>query len=543
MTPVTDPALLDQLEQAPGTPVTDPSLISQLEGGAAPDVGKLESFVRGGAQGASLGYADEITGALGAAKDKLAGSDQDLADLYRQERDDSRNNYASAETSNPKTYKTGEFGGGIASLALAPEATGLKGLAALGAVSGLGNSNADLTKGEVGQAAEDTAIGGALGAGGHYVGKAISAIPGAFGSGVKKAMSSVLGPSVEAIDARLTNNSAIRQAGEEGLEGIAEKIPGAIGSMKGQMSDLATKATDTLRSEPSAEFGGMRKWSLINQISKAQDELATNGQLIGEAKQAAFNKLDNIKNSIAGIKGDMLPESTVKSLIQDIDPNINYADPLSGPANSALKSLRGSLSSQLKEGNPEYADAMAPISQRAQVVDYLTRKMNLKNVPGEGPQPTDATLSSLKNVLNENKGVTQDAFGKMKEFTGTDIPNAVQNYKYAQEFNRPYTNGSRNAVTGAAVGGAIGHFLPVPGGSFLGGAAGAMAGRYIDKEGGAIAGHAIDWYVEHAPQKLGQYAPVLQKALQKGTQALTAAHYVLQQQDPNYNLLMRGIAQ
>lgn len=138
MMPVNDPNLINQLEQAPGIPVSDPNLLAQLEGSTqAP--GKLESFGRGAAQGATLGYADELTGALEALKDKVTGSDGNLTDLYRQHRDESRANYEAAHEANPWTYRAGELGGGVASLAITPEISGIKGMAALGAVSGLGN--------------------------------------------------------------------------------------------------------------------------------------------------------------------------------------------------------------------------------------------------------------------------------------------------------------------------------------------------------------------------------------------------------------------
>ncbi|RYG61216.1 hypothetical protein EON64_18745 [archaeon] len=120
--------------------------------------GRLESLGRGALQGVSLGYADEITGAIESALTEKS---------YTQARDEARANNSKSQESNPWTYGAGELGGGAATL-LVPGAAGvgagLKGAAALGAAGALGSSNADLTKGEVGGALLDTAIGGTIGA-------------------------------------------------------------------------------------------------------------------------------------------------------------------------------------------------------------------------------------------------------------------------------------------------------------------------------------------------------------------------------------------
>lgn len=126
--------------------------------------GLVESTVRGGAQGLTGGWADEITGALESAFTNKT---------YVQARDESRKNYKAAEDANPIAYKAGEVGGGLASI-LVPGMGAAKGAslaanvgkAALqGAASGLGYSEADLTKGEIGQAAADTAVGAGVSAG------------------------------------------------------------------------------------------------------------------------------------------------------------------------------------------------------------------------------------------------------------------------------------------------------------------------------------------------------------------------------------------
>ena len=145
------------------------------------DISKLESLGRGAAQGASFGFADELTGA-GEALATTAPSGNYLEDLltnYKKARDESRAAYKAAEQANPKSYMAGDIAGGVGTGLLTGGAgavgsigkvagkESLKQLAKLGAkqgaIQGLGLSEADLTEGELGQAAKDTAIGAGVG--------------------------------------------------------------------------------------------------------------------------------------------------------------------------------------------------------------------------------------------------------------------------------------------------------------------------------------------------------------------------------------------
>ena len=137
----------------------------------------LESAARGALQGASFGFADEIAGALGSAFGPKT---------YVQARDESRKAYEAAKAENPKAYLAGEVGGGLASAvvpggvlgkaaeggaAVAEAAPTIGRLALRGAASGaayggaqaLGDSTADLTKGDFHGAIADTLRGAAIG--------------------------------------------------------------------------------------------------------------------------------------------------------------------------------------------------------------------------------------------------------------------------------------------------------------------------------------------------------------------------------------------
>jgi hypothetical protein len=149
-------------------PGDQPQAARVLTGGQVVDEpeepGLLESTLRGAGQGASFGFQDEIAGALESAfTDKT----------YKQARDESRARNAAAEAAHPWGYGlgsvlgtagTGLVTGGLAAGAAKAGAGAVAKLAAAeGAAQALGSSDADLTEGQFGQAAKDTAIGGVVG--------------------------------------------------------------------------------------------------------------------------------------------------------------------------------------------------------------------------------------------------------------------------------------------------------------------------------------------------------------------------------------------
>lgn len=153
-----------------------------------------DAAARGFAQGATSRTSDEMEGAAYALRlsdaEKLAAAMNPMllqviggvravqglanrgagrmADDYRAGRDLARAKNKVASHDHGVVYGASEIGGGIASsFALPAIGAGVKGAAAAGALYGganaLGGSDADLTKGEVGQALLDTAIGTAVG--------------------------------------------------------------------------------------------------------------------------------------------------------------------------------------------------------------------------------------------------------------------------------------------------------------------------------------------------------------------------------------------
>lgn len=144
---------------------------------------EIDSAARGLAQGATLGFADEISGGAEALWNKAKGDPTEFGKLYQQYRDESRSNFKKAQESNPGSYMAGEIGGGIATAAIPFGGAATLGRAVVsgaraGALAGLGMSEAKDAAGLI----EDTAKGVAMGAVGGVIGKgAEKAIGGAKG--------------------------------------------------------------------------------------------------------------------------------------------------------------------------------------------------------------------------------------------------------------------------------------------------------------------------------------------------------------------------
>ncbi len=164
---------------------------------SAPEMSTAESLGRGALQSASLGFADEGSGLVDAILSKtgtlLTGgapnpyADQPITEVYRSGRDEERQ--ANSEASQNPAYLAGGVAG---SLATAPGATGIKALAGLGALSGLGGSE----ESNVGGMAADTAKGGAMGL-----------LSGLLAKGANKVLTPVAKPAKPAWDFPIRNRA------------------------------------------------------------------------------------------------------------------------------------------------------------------------------------------------------------------------------------------------------------------------------------------------------------------------------------------------
>lgn len=142
--------------------LTDEELETLFKMKAEEKVSGSESALRGAAQGITLGFADEISGAVESAfTDKT----------YEQARDESRDNFELAKAANPTAFLAGEVAGGVGAAVVSGGAgAGLRGAAAAGTIAGIGQSEEDQIEAQL----LDGLMGTGLGVAGYGIGKSIS---------------------------------------------------------------------------------------------------------------------------------------------------------------------------------------------------------------------------------------------------------------------------------------------------------------------------------------------------------------------------------
>lgn len=174
--------------QAPDVPAESGGFLEEAKKGA-------RGLSVGTAQGATLGFFDELAGLAGkallpkrielgaAATPEMRAEQEAQPTNYQIVRDRVRGEVAKAQKESPKLFFTGEILGGAALPAGAAKgaATGARALgravaagAGTGTAAGLGYSDADVTEGEVGEAATDAALGTGLGLAGGAVGYGVA---------------------------------------------------------------------------------------------------------------------------------------------------------------------------------------------------------------------------------------------------------------------------------------------------------------------------------------------------------------------------------
>jgi hypothetical protein len=473
----------------------DPSEVEHVDAPVDPKTSPVTAAATGIIQGA-VPFAGAIAGAGKAVMNAATGGSHSLDDIvddYRRGRDEFTKDAKTADDANPKTAFAGNLAGGFsnplfhsADSLLAGHIPGTGGAAlslpkviGASAIQGLGTSDADLTKAQENpnnllKAGIDSGLAAAGGALGYGVGKAIPKVWDGVKYFGKKALTT-LGPSEEAINARLAGKA---QDAAKNYPEIADDMAKTLENLKSQIFDKSHEARATLSSEPS-----LPKAYVTNSLDESLKNVGLNGKLIGPTDKEAANILGSLKEDI-GALGDHISEQDLKSIIQKMDDNINWGDQSRDKINNILKGLRSKFDQTLKFQNPSYKQAMEPVAERVGLLNDLQKRFNFQHVPGEGLVPTDTTASKVQTSLRDNKAVTQDALGKLKDVMGTDYSDMAKDYQLAQQFKNTGPNGSRRTVLGGALGGALGHMV-IPGIGTAGGSAlGATVGATMDKYGG-----------------------------------------------------------
>lgn len=327
-----------------------------------PEISKTESALRGVAQGASLGLADELQAGVGALSELPYKSDakdldqlyNDYMNLYRSGRDDIRGQNKAAAEANPLSYNIPELATAFAMPGGA--AKGASRAAMLGAQV-LGTSEADLTKGEVGQLAKEGLVTGAID---QLGGKAISAL----GKGVSKSISK----GKEALaEGALEDLFKIYQASKAGKPVFGKK---ALEAAEGEVREVGSEVADVLNTK-GKNLASQQK-DIINKSTKQFDitpELAETGEELNRLRDVfssdAFKNSDKkfqqeLADVVAQYGAKDLSLANLNKVKQKLAALSDYTDDPSKIVNEEIlnivQALEGKVKNKAYNEVPEYGD-------------------------------------------------------------------------------------------------------------------------------------------------------------------------------------------
>jgi hypothetical protein len=544
-----------------------------IEQPTKPEISQLESGARGGAQGLSFGFADEITGGLESA----------LTDkTYEQARDESRANYDAAQEANPGTYLAGQVGGAVLPMLVpggqasllaragmigtkgAATVAGMAGQAALqGGLQGLGESKADnladMTRDTLTGATIGGVTGGVLGGAARGLGKlgsaAVDALPstGAIREGIEnRAAGMITGLNDEGVNVLRNNPNALSKIERLGDVSTAEAQQAGILELGNKLENLPfLKKINDLTDKAYSVLDRSDKTFNADRFGKSIDDyisnnLMVNGTFQSKTEEATANALLARKESLMSLAGDsgIISAKDLKKVINSIRKDIKFEkDAANYEVQGGLKFLQGTIDEDLKNTIPEFRRQMKPLAKAMEMKGAIEKRLYTHgNVDlNKAKTLVSGQLSPIPN-LNDQKFInsTNKRFG---EIGGTkDLKDFIQTVKMKKMLEGNANQGANMAVTGAAIGGGIGSLVGAP---TLGAAAGAFGAKRLEKTGRKL---TASYFANQADQVAKQpeiikkvsgtkYSNVLQQAAQKGSRQFAVTHYLLSQQDPKYREL------
>ncbi len=523
-----------------------------------------ESAIRGAAQGATMGWADEMTAGLGAAyqvgKAKLGlRGDVSFGDAYSTLLNHIRAKDDAAKADNPKTFTGAAITGGIAS-ALTPgvAAKGLgeaskfgtaasklsqglntvKGATAYGALTGAGTSEANPFESpdKLKEFATDTAIGAGTGL--------------AFGAGAK-----ILGKASNALKpSNLDKTANIKTL----------KAAGYMGPDLKRMSEAQKQEVgETLHRLGVVKFGD----SLDDIVAKTGAAKEKAGQEIGAALDSVDDLVRHAKSAVdEGRMGANLPPQAKENLKGAIDKQFQFnmrrigdriEKELIGPnaKNPLLKGEREKLAAlaeefrsggslTMREGNvikgtqgkvTKFHSDSVPDAFKKEVYDIIKTEIDdivakTGNLEAAVGKASGKILGAGDDVAARNKSVA-DAFGGAKRDYGAlaRTDDIAQNRLGQVQANREISLTDTIAGVGGLVTGNPANVIVL-------GGLNKLARQYGDSAMAASARKTAE-IIRMAPEALGPYAAVIEEAAKRGGPALAATHVKLMR-EPDFQRIL-----
>lgn len=503
---------------------------------------ELESTARGVAHGALSGFSDEGEGVLRTGKQVLTGEikPQSLSDLvtaYRSNRDIARGKNEQALEDNPISYTGGEVLGGVGS-AFVPGLNFAKGAtlaaklgtaAKAGALAGLGTSTADLTKGEISDAATDTAAGAAIGTavqgGLSGLGAAVKSLT---PTNVARKLSNVfLNTPEEITDTYIKNPQGVINAPRR-FE-VAEKYQGLLGDLKGEVQQGSKASRDILRDEANIVKGS----EIANIYNQKAEQLAKRSEGVWDEQQlAAYNWLKDKASQYAPTKGEgaiidrKLSTNRVKDALQAIDQSTEFetkAGKFAKIDDRIKTEIRHDIDQLLKGRSPAYTDQMKEVASD-------TRLLGDASDIAKTPQGLANVFRRLQTDEYGGGQVPRKTLEAFDQRMGSDILEQAKLSTAREAFDKSVTNGSRNVQFFKGL------LENIP---YIGKPLGAIAGGTVDKYGRQMTMAAVEaagglneiYQREGIQQFIAKSKPIRDAAL-KGNPAAIATFQILSQSNP-----------
>ncbi len=492
--------------------------IAEIRAMSAPPkpVGPSEvvSGLAGAAQGATLGFADEIGGAAGALGGLYTGMDpRKLMDAYSQTRDKLRGGISEAQEANPKSYLAGNVAGGFASQAV-PGLGIAKGTGALmsagkaatqGALMGAGESlenpvsDPDQFESDI---AKGAAFGGAAQLGLGAVGKAASA---------------------------LTPTS---------LRNLAEQR--AVKAVTGQNVGALRKAAKTTLQDAGS-------------LDRAESNIQRMGRdILDEGALSTFDKVSDVAPKLSSAKnkyGSQIGE--IGSTIDRVAPNsidtqkiskdlLEYADTIPGTEvgkklQNRIKAEAANLSAKPGMGFGEAQDWKNQFKYKPMDQDALIGSQDVTNKIQKiiGKEMENAASRTSKTGSEEVKALLdqyQNAKSKYGSFKGSS---SAATDRAIKDLSNRFVSPSDYAVGGMA---AVPGLTTMNPGLAMAGIAGAMANKFARERGSstvAVTADKLAKTMESSPTFAKEFGQAILDAMQRGPAALSVSHHLLMK-NPKY---------
>lgn len=524
----------DDLIRAGGTP-NEPGMLDRIGGALSSAGDAANDILRLGLQGATKRFSDEGVGLLESTFPRLALGPGEFFDpsvptpeakSYAEARDAERAAIEQSRANLPRGVGTGvEIAGDI----LTDVATGgagntYKGAAAMGALSGLGASEADLTKGDVGGAARDTALGAGLSVAGKAVGDKL-------GEGYGRVRDWVIQRA---------------QRGQAAARELAEA----------QAADLVGKQVQQARSAAGSAASNAR--NAVENIEGIVLPVENVRRTVGEARDAALGQIDALDDAIEAA------EARARAMgidLEDLGAGRRGEFLAKGgrldKAQKAAASLQA-LRSAREDVVDQYKELLARGADDAFDVDYGALR-EAQGALRADPRFESLKANVLKNSLNDFDRVAADAVAKREAFRqalssqSADEAAMAENLLSGREFRNqlgqrlqrygsPLVGSALGAGAGAAVGIATGGDPADMALYALGGAGVRPALQSFKRLAQQPATRnavwsGIEWLARTAPESFGKYAGAVTSALARGPEALKAMDKVLRDTDPEWRQL------